>query len=93
MTRLSGTPTARCPHCGREEYDFDGVGILAHTYPAYLNGCGWCSHPSRDDGVCGICASTDDEPGVQPGRAKPVEAFDDCEPDEDPWLDLGEAGA
>jgi hypothetical protein len=47
-----------CPACGREELDFDGF-ILAHTKPAYENGCGWCSHPSRDDGVCGICGDID----------------------------------
>jgi hypothetical protein len=29
--------------------DFDGFGVLAHA------ACGYCSHPSRDDGVCGIC--------------------------------------
>lgn len=48
-------PRANCPSCGLEEYDFDGVGVLSHTQPAYPYGCGWCSHPSRDDGVCGFC--------------------------------------
>jgi hypothetical protein len=48
-------PLTNCPRCGREEPDFDGFGILAHTKPAYINGCGYCAHPSRDNGVCGIC--------------------------------------
>jgi len=48
-------PTMTCPRCKREEPDHDGFGMLAHTKPAFEHGCGWCSHPSRDDGVCGIC--------------------------------------
>ena len=39
-----------CPRCGREHEDWDGFGVLA-----CIPGCGWCSHPSRDGGVCGIC--------------------------------------
>ena len=23
--------------------------------PAFADGCGWCSHPSRYDGRCGTC--------------------------------------
>lgn len=53
-------PEMTCPRCGAEHPDFDGFGFVAHTKPAYPDGCGWCSHPSRDgrpDGsmVCGIC--------------------------------------
>ena len=52
-------PTMRCPKCGAEHPDFDGFGFVAHTKPAYADGCGWCSHPSKgktpDGWVCGIC--------------------------------------
>lgn len=53
-------PTMRCPRCLALHEDFDGFGFIAHTKPAYADGCGWCSHPTRDgDGkggmVCGIC--------------------------------------
>jgi hypothetical protein len=48
-------PEMQCPQCGAVLPDFDGFGVLAHTKPAYPDGCGYCSHPSRDDGVCGIC--------------------------------------
>lgn len=48
-------PTMTCPQCRVELPDFDGFGVLAHTKPAYQDGCGYCSHPSRTDGVCGIC--------------------------------------
>ena len=52
-------PTMLCPQCGAEHPDFDGFGFIAHTKPAYADGCGFCVHPSRD-GVpggwrCGIC--------------------------------------
>ncbi len=49
------TPTATCPQCKAEVEDFDGFGVLAHLKPFYGDGCGYCSHPSRDDGVCGLC--------------------------------------
>ena len=53
-------PTAPCPRCGAEVEDYDGFGVLAHVQPYHADGCGYCSHPSRDgDGmggmVCGIC--------------------------------------
>lgn len=53
-------PTMFCPKCGAEHPDFDGFGFIAHTKPAYPDGCGYCKHPSRDgtpDGhwKCGIC--------------------------------------
>lgn len=41
-----------CPKCGAWVPDYDGFGVLAHLGPT---GCGYCSHPSRDDGKCGIC--------------------------------------
>lgn len=48
-------PAMQCPQCGRWEPDYDGFGMLAHLYPAYQHGCGYCSHPNRTDGVCGMC--------------------------------------
>jgi hypothetical protein len=48
-------PTMTCPRCGAEHPDFDGFGMLAHVKPAFPDGCGYCTHPSRDDGVCGYC--------------------------------------
>lgn len=56
---MSDQPQMRCPQCGELEDDFDGFGMLAHTKPAYENGCGYCSHPSRDGGVCGICGDVE----------------------------------
>ena len=56
-------PTMNCPRCGAEHPDLDGLGFVAHVKPGYEDGCGWCSHPSRDgDGkgnmVCGICGDS-----------------------------------
>lgn len=48
-------PRTQCPECGAWVADHDGFGVLAHTKPAYKDGCGYCSHPTRDGGVCGIC--------------------------------------
>lgn len=54
-------PTMICPKCGAEHPDHDGFGFIAHTKPAYSDGCGWCSHPTRDkaagsdEWICGIC--------------------------------------
>ncbi len=61
-------PMMTCPQCKREEPDFDGLGMLAHTKPAYEHGCGYCSHPGRDgDGkgnmVCGICGDVEASDG------------------------------
>ena len=57
-------PTMTCPRCGAELPDFDGFGVVAHTKPAYPDGCGFCSHPTRDaapDGwKCGVCGDVDD---------------------------------
>jgi len=44
-------PTMTCPRCGEELPDMDGFGCLAHLE------CGYCTHPSVTDGVCGICAT------------------------------------
>ena len=52
---IDDMPTMTCPRCKAELPDFDGFGVLAHTKPAYADGCGYCSHPSRDGDVCGIC--------------------------------------
>ena len=43
-------PTVDCPKCGKTQTDMDGFGFLA-----CIPGCGFCTHPSRTDGVCGIC--------------------------------------
>ena len=66
-------PTTTCPRCGAEHPDCDGFGFIAHTKLAYPDGCGWCSHPSRDgDGhgnmVCGICGDVrvDEAPPLRP---------------------------
>jgi hypothetical protein len=48
-------PQAECPKCGQWVTDWDGFGVLEHVGPSYANPCGYCSHPSIDDGVCGIC--------------------------------------
>ena len=48
-------PEMICPQCGAKHPDYDGFGFLAHTKPAFADGCGWCSHPSRYDGRCGTC--------------------------------------
>lgn len=60
-------PTMTCPRCGAEHPDFDGFGFVAHTRPAYSDGCGWCSHPSRDRNArglweCGICGNERADP-------------------------------
>jgi hypothetical protein len=47
-------PEMTCPKCGKEMPDFDGFGVLAHVAPM-PDPCGYCSHPSLDDNVCGIC--------------------------------------
>ena len=50
-------PTMTCPKCGGEMEDFDGIGVLAHLE------CGYCTHPSLDGNVCGICQKTVDTHG------------------------------
>ncbi|NIR28730.1 MAG: hypothetical protein GWN84_05320 [Gammaproteobacteria bacterium] len=60
-------PRAQCPRCGRWEWDYDGFGILAHCTPGYEHGCGYCSHPAIDDGVCGICGLWEESPFAAPG--------------------------
>lgn len=79
-------PTMTCPKCKAELPDFDGFGVLAHTKPAYPDGCGYCSHPSRDGDaagnmVCGICGDVEkkcehkwehDGPPRLGGRNQPI---------------------
>lgn len=48
-------PKTQCPKCLAWLEDFDGFGVLAHLEP---DGCGYCSHPSLDGNVCGICEAT-----------------------------------
>ena len=48
-------PEMQCPQCKAWLPDFDGFGVLAHTKPAYADGCGYCAHPALADGVCEIC--------------------------------------
>lgn len=50
--RFDDIPKQPCPNCHAMIEDFDGFGVLAHEE------CGYCSHPSRTDGVCGICGDT-----------------------------------
>ncbi len=38
-----------CPHCGAEQEDLDGFGVL------FCPKCGWCTHASITDGRCGLC--------------------------------------
>ena len=45
----------QCPKCVERVEDFDGFGVLAHDK------CGYCSHPSRYGGVCGICGDVEQE--------------------------------
>lgn len=49
-------PTIVCPQCGDTQHDFDGFGFV------HCKACGFCTHPSRDGGVCGICGDDDDDP-------------------------------
>jgi hypothetical protein len=46
-------PTMECPWCGKEFPDFDGFGVL-YCGPK-PDGCGYCQHASRDNGVCNFC--------------------------------------
>jgi len=57
-------PMMKCPRCGLSEPDYDGFGMLAHTKPAYENGCGYCLHPALDAGACDICGASPD-PGKE----------------------------
>jgi len=61
--RERGQPQMQCPSCGAWEDDFDGFGMLAHTKPAYEDGCGYCSHPGSTDGICDICGKKDNDDG------------------------------
>lgn len=58
--RIAEIDRTQCPECGAWVEDHDGFGVLAHTKPVYPDGCGYCCHPSRDGGICGICG--DEEP-------------------------------
>jgi hypothetical protein len=56
LTDDPGMPEMACPKCGKEMPDFDGFGVLAHIAPM-PDPCGYCSHPSIDGDVCGICGA------------------------------------
>ncbi len=51
---IEETPQSLCPNCGKWVDDLDGFGVLAH-YEPMEDACGYCSHPSRDAGICSIC--------------------------------------
>lgn len=51
--------TMTCPRCSAVHPDFDGFGMVAHTKPAYADGCGYCTHPMRTGDVCTICGDVD----------------------------------
>mgnify|MGYP001562312316 CR=1 FL=1 len=55
-------PDSQCPRCKAWLPDYDGFGVLAHTKPAYPDGCGYCKHPAVDrtaaGWVCGFCGQT-----------------------------------
>lgn len=44
-------PTMHCPKCGRQEPDYDGMGL------AYCETCGYCDHRAADylDGELTCC--------------------------------------
>jgi hypothetical protein len=54
-------PRALCPECGDDTEDLDGFGFVACTV------CGYCTHPSRTDGVCGICGDKAETPQAREG--------------------------
>lgn len=49
MSEDDDTMYSLCPRCGVAVDDCDGHGVLFH--PA----CGYCKHPAKTDGVCGLC--------------------------------------
>lgn len=56
---MNETVQTQCPKCGEWEDDEDGFGVLSHIGEGYRKPCGYCSHPSSDGGVCGICGKVD----------------------------------
>lgn len=62
---FSDCPLSVCPKCGLELPDLDGFGVLTHIEHQgemdlnYPKACGYCSHPSIIDGVCGICEAVE----------------------------------
>lgn len=59
-------PIIRCPGCGIESKDYDGLGFVACT------SCGLCTHPSRDGGVCGLCGDVESLREAAPAVLEPV---------------------
>jgi len=70
-------PTVVCPKCSNETTDYDGFGFVACAK------CGYCTHPSSSDGVCGICGQTLEMPTAAIPLVEP--------PPEEPALPLGPA--
>jgi hypothetical protein len=49
-------PQVPCPKCHALQEDRDGFGVL------HCAACGYCSHPSRTGGVCGLCGHVEAPP-------------------------------
>jgi len=48
-----GCLMVECPRCHAAAPDHDGFGFVS------CSACGYCTHPSRSDGVCGICGNVE----------------------------------
>lgn len=55
MNETPDYPWHACPECGELQEDFDGFGVL------YCEACGYCTHASTIDDVCGFCGKRIDD--------------------------------
>lgn len=55
---------SQCPACKEWQDDYDGFGVLACP-------CGYCSHPSITDGICGLCERRIENRGDLPQSGAP----------------------